>query len=190
MGHDRRLMQCAATADTVHEVSNGASGLVEAFRAQTGRQPAGVWAAPGRVNVIGEHTDYNDGYVMPFALAQRVLIAAAPRDDHGTWTVTSLNNRSTKIFRSADLQPGMTGWQAYVAGVVWALKEAGHRIDGADLVLTSDVPKGAGLSSSAALECAVLIALADLNELDIPGLAASQARQTRRERLRRSPDWA
>jgi galactokinase len=154
----------------VHEVSNGASGLVEAFRAQTGRQPAGVWAAPGRVNVIGEHTDYNDGYVMPFALAQRVLIAAAPRNDHGTWTVTSLNNRSTKIFRDADLQPGMTGWQAYVAGVVWALKEAGHRIDGADLVLTSDVPKGAGLSSSAALECAVLIALADLNELEIPGL--------------------
>ncbi len=84
----------------MHEVSNGASGLVEAFRAQTGRQPAGVWAAPGRVNVIGEHTDYNDGYVMPFALEQRVLIAAAPRDDHGTWTVTSLNNRSTKIFRS------------------------------------------------------------------------------------------
>jgi galactokinase len=154
----------------VHEVSNGASGLVEAFRAQTGRQPAGVWAAPGRVNVIGEHTDYNDGYVMPFALAQRVLIAAAPRNDHGTWTVTSLNNRSTKIFRDADLQPGMTGWQAYVAGVVWALKEAGHRIDGADLVLTSDVPKGAGLSSSAALECAVLIALADLNELEISGL--------------------
>jgi galactokinase len=154
----------------VHEVSNGASGLVEAFRAQTGRQPAGVWAAPGRVNVIGEHTDYNDGYVMPFALAQRVLIAAAPRNDHGTWTVTSLNNRSTKIFRDADLQPGMTGWQAYVAGVVWALKEAGHRIDGADLVLTSDVPKGAGLSSSAALECAVLIALANLNELEIPGL--------------------
>jgi galactokinase len=154
----------------VHEVSNGASGLIEAFRAKTGRQPAGVWAAPGRVNVIGEHTDYNDGYVMPFALAQRVLIAAAPRNDHGTWTVTSLNNRSTKTFRTADLQPGMTGWQAYIAGVVWALEEAGHRIDGADLVLASDVPKGAGLSSSAALECAVLIALADLNELEISGL--------------------
>ena len=154
----------------MHEVSNGASGLIEASRAKTGRQPAGVWAAPGRVNVIGEHTDYNDGYVMPFALAQRVLIAAAPRNDHGTWTVTSLNNRSTKTFRTADLLPGMTGWQAYIAGVVWALEEAGHRIDGADLVLASDVPKGAGLSSSAALECAVLIALADLNELEIPGL--------------------
>ena len=77
---------------------------------------------------------------------------------------------STETFRAADLQPGMTGWQAYVAGVVWALEEAGHRIGGADLVLTSDVPVGAGLSSSAALECAVLTALADLNDLDIAGL--------------------
>ncbi len=65
----------------MHEVSNDASALVEAFSARTGRQPAGVWAAPGRVNLIGEHTDYNDGYVMPFALAQRVVIAAAPADD-------------------------------------------------------------------------------------------------------------
>ena len=153
----------------MHEVSNDASVLAEAFRARTGRQPVGVWAAPGRVNLIGEHTDYNDGYVMPFALAQRVLIAAAPTDD-GTWSVTSLNNDSTKIFHAADLEPGMTGWQAYVAGVVWALQQAGHQVGGADLVLTSDVPEGAGLSSSAALECAVLTALADLNDLEIAGL--------------------
>jgi galactokinase len=150
-------------------VSNDANFLVEAFRTRTGQQPVGVWAAPGRVNLIGEHTDYNDGYVMPFALAQRVLIAAAPRDD-GTWSVTSLNNDSTKIFSAADLQPGMAGWQAYVAGVVWALQDARHRIAGADLVLMSDVPEGAGLSSSAALECATLTALADLNNLDIAGL--------------------
>jgi galactokinase len=147
-------------------VSNDANSMVEAFRARTGQLPAGVWAAPGRVNLIGEHTDYNDGYVMPFALAQRVMIAAAPRDD-GTWSVTSLNNDSTKIFSAADLEPGMSGWQAYVAGVVWALQGAGHQIGGADLVLASDVPEGAGLSSSAALECAVLTALADLNDLDI-----------------------
>jgi galactokinase len=150
-------------------VSNDANSLIEALRNQTGRQPAGVWAAPGRVNLIGEHTDYNEGYVMPFALAQRVLIAAAPRND-STWSVTSLNNDSTKIFSVADLNPGMAGWQAYVAGVVWALKEAGHRVGGADLVLTSDVPEGAGLSSSAALECAVLTALADLNDLDLVGI--------------------
>jgi galactokinase len=158
-----------AWADTVRRVSNEAGALAEAFRARTDRQPVGVWAAPGRVNLIGEHTDYNDGYVMPFALAQRVLIAAAPRDD-GTWSVTSLNNSSTEAFRPADLQPGMPGWQAYVAGVVWILQEAGYRVDGADLVLTSDVPEGAGLSSSAALECSVLTALADLNDLDIAGL--------------------
>ena len=158
-----------AWPDTVRRVSNDADALVEAFRAQTDRQPAGVWAAPGRVNLIGEHTDYNDGYVMPFALAQRVLVAAAPRQD-GIWSVTSLNNQSTEAFESADLQPGMAGWQAYVAGVVWALEEAGHRLGGADLVLSSDVPVGAGLSSSAALECAVLTALADLNDLDIAGL--------------------
>jgi galactokinase len=150
-------------------VSNDANSLIEALRNQTGRQPAGVWAAPGRVNLIGEHTDYNEGYVMPFALAQRVLIAAGPRYD-GAWSVTSLNNDSTKIFSAADLNPGMAGWQAYVAGVVWALQEAGHRVGGADLVLTSDVPEGAGLSSSAALECAVLTALADLNDLDIVGI--------------------
>jgi galactokinase len=153
----------------VRRVTNDAGALAEAFHARTDRQPVGVWAAPGRVNLIGEHTDYNDGYVMPFALAQRVLIAAAPRDD-GTWSVTSLNNHSTETFRPTDLQPGMPGWQAYVAGVVWALQEAGHRVDGADLVLTSDVPEGAGLSSSAALECSVLTALADLNDLDIAGL--------------------
>ena len=153
----------------MRRVSNDAGALAEAFHARTDRQPVGVWAAPGRVNLIGEHTDYNDGYVMPFALAQRVLIAAAPRDD-GTWSVTSLNNDSTETFRGADLRPGMTGWQAYVAGVVWALDEAGYRVGGADLVLTSDVPEGAGLSSSAALECAVLTALADLNDLDIAGL--------------------
>jgi galactokinase len=150
-------------------VSNDANSLIQALRHQTGRQPAGVWAAPGRVNLIGEHTDYNEGYVMPFALAQRVLIAAAPRND-STWSVTSLNNDSTKIFSAADLNPGMAGWQAYVAGVVWAIQEAGHRVGGADLVLTSDVPEGAGLSSSAALECAVLTALADLNDLDIVGI--------------------
>jgi galactokinase len=154
-------------------MSKDASAVVEAFRTRTGGQPAGVWAAPGRVNLIGEHTDYNDGYVMPFALAQRVIIAAAPRDDD-TWSVTSLNNESTEIFSPADLEPGMAGWQAYIAGVVWVLKEAGHRIAGADLVLTSDVPEGAGLSSSAALECAVLTALADLNDLDIVGIARAK----------------
>jgi galactokinase len=146
--------------------------VTAAFADRLGHPPVGVWAAPGRVNLIGEHTDYNDGFVMPFALAQAVTVAAAPRDDD-RWTVTSLGaggDVRTAEFARSDLVPGMDGWQAYVAGVVWALAEAGHPVSGADLVLTSDVPIGAGLSSSAALECAVLAALADLDGLEIEPL--------------------
>jgi galactokinase len=140
--------------------------VARAFAEQHGHDPAGVWEAPGRVNLIGEHTDYNDGFVLPFALAQRVTMAAAARPD-SRWTVTSLTNGESTMFTEDDLVPGMSGWQAYVAGVVWALAEAGHEIRPADLVLTSDVPLGAGLSSSAALECATVTALTDLNDLDI-----------------------
>ncbi|MDN5727658.1 MAG: galactokinase, partial [Propionibacteriales bacterium] len=142
--------------------------LTAAFTALTGSAPVGIWSAPGRVNLIGEHTDYNDGFCLPFALPQRVLVAAAPRTDR-RWRVQSLNNGELIAFTEKDLVPGMSGWQAYVAGIVWALGEAGHPVDGADLVLTSDVPMGAGLSSSAALECAVLTVLVDLNGLDIDG---------------------
>jgi galactokinase len=146
-----------------------ADTVTQEFARRHGHAPAGIWRAPGRVNLIGEHTDYNDGFVMPFALAQAVTIAAAPRDDD-RWSVTSLNNGETQEFGRADLEPSMAGWQAYVAGVVWALAEAGHEVGGADLVLTSDVPVGAGLSSSAALECATLTVLADLSALSIEPL--------------------
>jgi galactokinase len=154
-----------------------AEAVTQDFVTRHGHRPTGVWAAPGRVNLIGEHTDYNDGFVMPFALAQAVTVAAAPRDDR-RWSVSSLSNGESAVFGPADLQPGMAGWQAYVAGVVWALAEAGHEVGGADLVLTSDVPIGAGLSSSAALECAVLAALADLDGLRIEPL--ERARLARR----------
>ena len=149
--------------------SADADAVTQDFADRHGHPPAGVWAAPGRVNLIGEHTDYNDGFVMPFALEQRVVLAAAPRDD-GRWSVTSTDVDATESFGVADLVPGMDGWQAYVAGVVWALRDAGHEVGGADLLLSSDVPVGAGLSSSAALECATLTALVDLNDLDIEPL--------------------
>src|SRR4051794_37752602 len=110
--------------DRVPDVTDDrAQHVTREFARLTGAPPAGVWAAPGRANLIGEHTDYNDGFVMPFALDQRITIAGAPRSDD-TWSVTSLDNGETQTFTRADLRPGMSGWQAYVAGVVWALIEA------------------------------------------------------------------
>ncbi|MBX6356079.1 MAG: galactokinase, partial [Micromonosporaceae bacterium] len=131
--------------------------------------PAGVWAAPGRVNLIGEHTDYNDGYVLPFALPQRTVVTASLVDGP-RWIVRSEQAPGEEVaFGEQDLKPGaVAGWAAYVAGVVWALREAGFAVPGAHLSIASDVPLGAGLSSSAALECAVLTALADLGGLDLP----------------------
>ncbi|WP_214366968.1 galactokinase [Pseudonocardia sp. H11422] len=128
-----------------------------------GREPAGVWAAPGRVNLIGEHTDYNDGYVLPFALDRRALVAAAPAAGGGS-TVHSLQQGPPPVrFSAATVSPGdVSGWGAYVAGVVWALRTGGHPVPELDLLLDSDVPIGAGLSSSAAVECAVAVALAEL----------------------------
>ncbi|MFU8870751.1 galactokinase [Micromonospora sp. SL4-19] len=139
------------------------------FRQRYAAEPAGRWAAPGRVNLIGEHTDYNDGFVLPFALPLRTVVAAAPRDDE-RWTVCSELSDDPVEFGPADAdEPGrVTGWAAYVAGVVWALRAAGHAVAGARLSVASDVPVGSGLSSSAAIEAAVLTALVDLSGLDLP----------------------
>ncbi|OZM74493.1 galactokinase [Amycolatopsis antarctica] len=142
-----------------------AATAVAAFRDLHGAPPAGVWAAPGRVNLIGEHTDYNDGFVLPFALPHRIAAAAGRRDD-GMLTVATVGSdgklqRITPV-AIADLEPGgVSGWGAYPAGVAWALRDEGVS-GGADLVLAGDVPTGAGLSSSAALECAVALALLGL----------------------------
>ncbi|SDR85710.1 galactokinase [Microlunatus soli] len=143
--------------------------LIRTSTQQFGHRPAGVWAAPGRVNLIGEHTDYNDGFVMPFALAEQTLVAATPVAGD-VWTVHSKDMAETVTFGPDELDAGLDGWQAYVAGIVWALREAGHPVAGAELTISSTVPVAAGLSSSAALECAVLIALVDLYTLDIPPL--------------------
>jgi galactokinase len=137
---------------------------VKEFVAVYGADPEGVWAAPGRVNLIGEHTDYNDGFVLPFALPHRTVVGAS-RLDTPRWVVWSAQADEQITF---DLSEPVTGWGAYVAGVVWALRDAGFDPPGARLAITSDVPLGAGLSSSAALESAVLTALVDLGGLDLP----------------------
>ncbi|MER6913173.1 galactokinase [Streptomyces sp. NPDC000594] len=146
------------------------AGRGEAPRAGV-REAAGVWEAPGRVNLIGEHTDYNDGLVMPFALDLTVVAEARRRDD-GVLRLSSDGaepGRETVRLEVADLAPGHgpRGWTDYPAGVVWALRAAGHRVGGAELRYTSTLPAGAGLSSSAALEVVTALALNDLYGLGL-----------------------
>jgi galactokinase len=147
-----------------------AEAVAGRFAELYGSAPEGVWAAPGRVNLIGEHTDYNDGFVMPFALPHTAVAAVSRRED------------GVLRLHSADVEGGVAelrldalapesdkNWTAYPAGVVWALREAGHAVTGADIHLASTVPSGAGLSSSAALEVVVALALNDLFSLGLRG---------------------
>jgi galactokinase len=149
--------------------------LAEDFQARFGRSPDGVWAAPGRVNLIGEHTDYNDGFVLPFALDRTTHAAVAVRED-GRARVASTAEGEAPEMAVADIAPGrVEGWSAYVLGVLWALREAGVDVPGVDVLLDSNVPSGGGLSSSAALECSVALAVSDLTgaRLDRAELAAA-----------------
>ncbi|MET8008886.1 galactokinase [Streptomyces sp. NPDC005271] len=158
---------------------HGPEQAAAGFREVYGAEPAGVWAAPGRVNLIGEHTDYNDGFVMPLALPHTCLAAAAPRTD-GVLRLHSAGAHGGVVeLRVAELAPvagaatggDRGGWAAYPAGVVWALREAGllagAAAGGGDLHYESTVPTGAGLSSSAALEVATATALNELYGLGL-----------------------
>jgi galactokinase len=143
-----------------------AGRAADEFLARYEQTPAGLWAAPGRLNLIGEHTDYNDGFVLPFALPERVVAAAAPWSGPG-WQVCT--DFAEGVVSFDDPQPGsVDDWAGYVAGVIWALRDRGFDVPPARLALASDVPVGAGLSSSHAMECAVLTALCDLGHLDLP----------------------
>ena len=132
--------------------------VLDAYQNLTGATPEGIWRAPGRINLIGEHTDYNDGFVMPFALPQAAYLAAGRRDD-GVIRIVSVDLGEQFETTLEALAPNNDGWHAYLGGVFWALREAGYQVGGADLALASDVPIGAGLSSSAAIECVLVEAL-------------------------------
>lgn len=141
--------------------------IATAFGSAFGHAPEGTWTAPGRINLIGEHTDYNDGFVLPLALPHTMNAAASRRDD-GLLRLRSL--QSDEVFEGplAALSPGsVTGWAAYPAGALWALTEAGHGLGGLDLLVDSTVPAGAGLSSSAALECVTALAAVELHGLTL-----------------------
>ena len=142
------------------------------FASRYGRDPEGVWFAPGRVNLLGG-PDYNEVFVLPFALGAGVCVAASRRSDRRL-AVTSQQVGGGQVLLDIDaLEPGsVTGsaphWAAYPAGVAWALREAGYLDGGADLAIDADLPAGAGLSSSAALECAVALALTGLYQVPVP----------------------
>lgn len=120
------------------------------------------WSAPGRVNLIGEHLDYNGGPVLPIAIDRALTLKARLREDDTVRVWTTLGGNQTAEFTTRVQSADVTGWASYVAGVFWALARAGHPTRGADLVIDGDLPSGAGLSSSAAVEGLVATALNDL----------------------------
>jgi len=152
---------------------------VTTFAEVYGSGPDGVWQAPGRVNLIGEHTDYNDGLVLPIALPQHIQVTAGARTD-GVLAVCSSQEPGKAVEMSLEsLAPGSVGdWAAYPAGAAWVLREAGYDIGGANLMFDSDLPTGAGLSSSAALLCATAVALLGLRDIEVaPGEVARLAQR-------------
>ena len=155
--------------------------LMRAFSERYGRAPR-CFRAPGRVNLIGEHTDYNGGFVLPMAIDRSTFVAAAAREDRLV-NVHSLNREESFTFdldRPGEPRRGL--WLDYVEGVARALESRGVVLRGADSMLVSDVPEGAGLSSSAALEVSVGLALAKVSGAEVDrvtlALAGQQAEHT------------
>jgi galactokinase len=139
--------------------------MVEAFGVRYGGYPQFVSRAPGRVNLIGEHTDYNDGFVMPFALSHAAWIAGSPRTD-GIVELYSLDFNQSVAFSLSNVEK-TAGWVEYVKGVAWALQRHGQVLNGFEGIVYSDVPIGAGLSSSAAIEVASLLAFSAASGLNL-----------------------
>ena len=142
----------------------GVSQATKLFVDTYGAAPEGVWAAPGRVNLIGEHTDYNAGLCLPIALPHRTFIALKPREDTKVRVVSGV---APDKVAEADLDGlkarGVDGWSAYPTGVAWALRQAGFdKVKGFDAAFVSCVPLGSGLSSSAAMTCSTALALDDV----------------------------
>ncbi len=136
----------------------------QAFLQRLGMPPPLVVRAPGRVNLIGEHTDYNDGFVLPLAIDRAVWIALRPRADRQV-QATSLDFADTALFALDAIKHTGAGWVEFVKGVAWVLQEAGYSLHGWEGVIAGDVPVGAGLSSSAALELAVARVFATVSDL-------------------------
>ena len=163
-------------------IQNARQSFARAF----GNAHVQISAAPGRINLIGEHTDYNDGFVLPMAIDRHVIIAFAPRTDRvvrahalefGETREVSLETLERRAAGDTGKWGKRGGWFGYLAGVAWALLGAGHALRGADLAIVSDLPVAVGLSSSAALEMAVARTLAAVSELAWDELAFARLAQ-------------
>ncbi|MFT4306242.1 MAG: galactokinase, partial [Microbacterium sp.] len=152
------------------------------FETLSAAGPSGVWSAPGRVNLIGEHTDYNEGFVLPFAIEARTYAAVGIRADDRVRVASTIADEAVEV-GLADLdalfparRDEIPPWARYPLGVAWALRpSASDRVPGVDIALASDVPVGAGLSSSAAIEGAVAVALDELWGLGLDRRALAAA---------------
>ncbi|RRC95529.1 galactokinase [Schaalia canis] len=163
----------------------GARNARELFTRIFGGEAEGVWRAPGRVNIIGEHVDYNGGPCLPIALPHAAYVAVRPRPDRrvrlvSPQTVDAVDELNLDTIGPAGSEGEVKGWAAYLVGVAWALEQAGYGpLTGFDIALWSCVPLGAGLSSSAALECATAVALDDLAGLGLAGTVEAPNKEGR-----------
>lgn len=144
--------------------------IVEKFRAVFGKLDPLIVYSPGRINLIGEHTDYNDGYVMPAAIDKKMYVGIA-ENGLSQARIYSLDFDEEFAFDIKSFGPKNGHWATYIMGITSQLQQAGYPVEGFDMVFGGDIPIGAGLSSSAALECAAGFALSSLFEFDIPKLS-------------------
>ena len=155
----------------------------QGFQDEFGEDPAFIVRAPGRVNLIGEHTDYNDGFVLPMAIDRATFIALRPREDNKVVAI-SLDMDDRREFALDDLRwPKKTQWIDYLVGVAWALGERGYRLRGWEGVVSGDVPIGSGLSSSAALELVTARAFYEVSGFEWDAGAMALGMSSRRKRM-------
>jgi galactokinase len=154
------------------------SQVTNTFSRHFGGAPEVVVRAPGRVNLIGEHTDYNDGFVLPCAIGPATMVAASKRDDRSIRVIAQDFDDAVDGFDLNDICKSDLGWANYVRGTVYALQNAGFTLTGANMAITGNVPKGAGLSSSASLEVAVGQAMLALAGTEIERTRLAQIAQS------------
>jgi galactokinase len=160
----------------IRETLNGGVPC-QAFRQRFGGEPEFLVRTPGRVNLIGEHTDYNGGFVFPMTIDRAIWLAGRRRADGilRVWSVDYGEECSFSV--NEPLRKGESSWFEYFRGCAWALRDAGHPLSGFDAALAGDIPQGAGLASSAALEVTTILAFAEAGGYELPKIEVAQLAQ-------------